>query len=140
MGLPSVTGIEMFHKILDEANAGDQMGVLARGIKKGDVRRGMCVVKPKSIKQCDHFKAQVYLMTPDEGGRKKPCLADMQLMCFSKTWDCSGYIQLEGKEMAMPGEDCTMTLRLLKPMVVEEGQHFTIREKRAKRIAEIEAV
>jgi len=164
-----VTGIEMFHKILDEANAGDQMGVLARGIKKGDVRRGMCVVKPKSVKQCDYFKAQVYLMTQDEGGRKKPCMSEMQLMCFSKTWDCSGYIQLEGKDMAMPGEDCTMNLRLLKPMVVEEGQHFTIRdstgtigtgkvtsifknmndedrelmmlnrEKRAKRIAEKEA-
>merc|ERR1712038_1894866 len=72
-----VTGIEMFHKILEEANAGDQMGVLARGLKKDDVRRGMCVVKPKSVKQCDYFKAQVYFMTQDEGGRKKPCLADM---------------------------------------------------------------
>ena len=77
----------MFHKILEEANAGDQMGVLARGIKHTDVRRGMCVVKPKSIKQHDNFRAQVYLMTVDEGGRKKPCVADMQLMCFSKTWD-----------------------------------------------------
>merc|ERR1719369_1449571 len=125
-----VTGIEMFHKILEEANAGDQMGLLARGIKQEDVKRGMCVVKPRSIKQCDHFKAQVYLMTPDEGGRKKPCTANMQLICFSKTWDCAAYVYLEGKDMAMPGEDATMSMKLLKPMVVEDGQHFTIRDSR----------
>merc|ERR1719385_488691 len=123
-----VTGIEMFHKILEEANAGDQMGLLARGLKKDDVRRGMCVVKPKSAKQHDSFKAQVYLMTPDEVGRKKPCMQDMQLMCFSKTWDCSAYISLVGKEMALPGEDATMELKLIKPMVLEEGQTFTIRD------------
>merc|ERR1719318_1209568 len=69
-----LTGIEMFHKILEEANAGDQMGLLARGLKQTDVRRGMCVVKPKSVKQHDSFRAQVYFMTPDEGGRKKPCV------------------------------------------------------------------
>merc|ERR1712107_715073 len=93
-----------------------------------DVTRGMCVVKPKSVKAADHFVAQVYLMTPDEGGRKKPCTKDMQLICFSKTWDCAAYVELEGKEMAMPGEDATMKLRLLKPMVLEAGQHFTIRD------------
>merc|ERR1719238_19340 len=123
-----VTGIEMFHKILEEANAGDQMGLLARGIKSQDVSRGMCVVKPKSVKACDQFVAQVYLMTPEEGGRKKPCTEDMQLVCFSKTWDCTAFVELEGKEMAMPGEDATMHLRLLKPMVLEAGQHFTIRD------------
>jgi len=123
-----VTGIEMFHKILEEANAGDQMGLLARGIKSADVTRGMCVVKPKSVKACDQFVAQVYLMTPEEGGRKKPCTKDMQLVCFSKTWDCAAFVELEGKEMAMPGEDATMHLRLLKPMVLEAGQHFTIRD------------
>lgn len=123
-----VTGIEMFHKILEEANAGDQMGLLARGIKQADVNRGMCVVKPKSVKQCDHFKAQVYLMTQDEGGRRKPCTANMQLMVFSKTWDCAAFVYLEGKEMAMPGEDATMELKLLKPMVLEDGQTFTIRD------------
>ena len=123
-----MTGIEMFHKILEEANAGDQMGVLARGVKHTEVRRGMCVVKPKSIKQQDNFRAQVYLMTPDEGGRKRPCVADMQLMCFSKTWDCAGYVQLVDKEMALPGEDATMDIKLLKPMVLEEGQSFTVRD------------
>jgi len=125
-----VTGIEMFHKILEEANAGDQMGLLARGVKHTDVRRGMCVVKPKSIKQHNNFQAQVYLMTPEEGGRKKPCMGDMQLMCFSKTWDCAGFIKLVGKEMALPGEDATMDIRLLKQMVLEEGQHFTIRDSK----------
>ena len=67
-------------------------------------------------------------MTQEEGGRKKPCVADMQLMCFSKTWDCVGYIKLVGKEMALPGEDATMDIRLLKPMVLEEGQSFTVRD------------
>jgi len=123
-----VTGIEMFHKILEEANAGDQMGVLARGIKQKDVRRGMCVVKPGSIKQCDNFQAQIYLMTAEEGGRKRPCINGQQLMTFSKTWDCSAYIEIVGKEMGMPGEDATMNLRLQKPMVLEKGQGFTIRD------------
>lgn len=123
-----VTGIEMFHKILEEANAGDQMGVLARGIKTGDVRRGMCIVKPGSIKQCDHFRAQVYLMTAEEGGRKKPCTSDMQIMCFSKTWDCSSFMTMVDKDMAMPGEDATIELKMVKPMVLEEGQTFTLRD------------
>jgi len=123
-----VTGIEMFHKILEEANAGDTMGVLARGLKQNDVRRGMCLVKPKSVKQHDSFQAQVYLMTTDEGGRKKPCTQDMQLICYSRTWDCPAFVTLVDKEMALPGEDATMELKLLKPMVLEEGQNFTIRD------------
>jgi len=123
-----VTGIEMFHKILEEANAGDQMGLLARGLKSTDVRRGMCVVKPKSIGQCDSFEAQVYLMTPDEGGRKKPLLTNNQLVVFSKTFDCPAFVDLVNKEMALPGEDATMNLRLMKKMVIEPGQHFTLRD------------
>jgi len=123
-----VTGIEMFHKILEEANAGDQMGLLARGLKQTDVRRGMCVVKPKSVKQHDSFRAQVYFMTPDEGGRKKPCVQGMQMMCFSKTWDCNAFMELVDKEMALPGEDATVELKMMKPMVLEEGQNFTIRD------------
>ncbi len=67
-------------------------------------------------------------MTPEEGGRKKPCTTAMQLMCFSKTWDCAAFVDLVDKEMAMPGEDATMDLRLVKPMVLEEGQQFTIRD------------
>lgn len=123
-----VTGIEMFHKILEEANAGDQMGLLVRGLKKDDVRRGMAAVKPGSVQQRDNFKAQVYLMTKDEGGRQKPCTPEMQLLTFSKTWDCAAFVYLQDKDMAMPGEDCTMHLKLLKPMVLEKNQHFTIRD------------
>merc|ERR1712083_554592 len=67
-------------------------------------------------------------MTPEEGGRKKPCTADMQLVCFSKTWDCSAFVSLVDKDMAMPGEDAQLNLRLMKPMVLEEGQQFTIRD------------
>ena len=67
-------------------------------------------------------------MTPEEGGRKKPCTADMQLMVFSKTWDCAAFVHLVGKDMAMPGEDATVELKLLKPMVLEEGQQFTMRD------------
>jgi len=123
-----VTGIEMFHKTLEEANAGDQMGILARGVKFADVRRGMCVVKPKSISQHDQMEAQVYLMTPEEGGRKKPLLSDQQMMIFSKTWDSPLYVKLTNKDMALPGEDASMVLRLNKPMVMEVGQHFTLRD------------
>ena len=71
---------------------------------------------------------QVYLMTPEEGGRKKPCTEDMQLMCFSKTWDCASFVKMVGKSMAMPGEDATMDFKLLKPMVLEVGQSFTVRD------------
>jgi len=123
-----VTGIEMFHKTLEEANAGDQMGILARGIKGTDVRRGMCVVKPKSMGQHDHIEAQVYLMTPEEGGRKKPLMTDQQMVVFSKTWDAPLYVTLMNKDMALPGEDASMYLRLGKPMVLEVGQHFTLRD------------
>ena len=128
VGKGKVTGIEMFHKILEEANAGDQMGVLARGIKKDDVRRGMCMVKPGTVKQSDHIQAQIYLMTPEEGGRKKPCTDSQQIMCFSKTWDVASYLNMVDKEMAMPGEDATINLKLLKPMVCEVGQQFTLRD------------
>merc|ERR1711868_153697 len=114
-----------FHKILEEANAGDQMGLLARGIKSQDVTRGMCVVKPKSVKAADHFVAQVYLMTPDEGGRKKPCTKDMQLICFSKTWDCASYVELEGKVTDIK-DNLTDEERMLMQMN---------KEKRAKYLA-----
>merc|ERR1719410_88298 len=88
----------------------------------------MCLGKPGTFKECDHVQAQVYLMTPDEGGRAKPCVDQMQIMLFSRTWDCAAFMNLEGKEMAMPGEDATITLKLTKPMVLEEGQQFTVRD------------
>merc|ERR1712071_480045 len=103
-------------------------GIIGPRHQEGGRETRHCVVKPGTVKQCDQFNAQVYLMTPEEGGRKKPCTADMQLMVFSKTWDCAAFVSLVGKDMAMPGEDASMNLRLMKPMVLEEGQQFTIRD------------
>lgn len=123
-----VNGIEMFHKTLDEACAGDQMGILTKGIKKTDVRRGMAVIKPGSMSQRDVFEAQIYLLTKEEGGMGAPITSNVQQIIFSKTWDCSGFIGLEeGKNMIMPGEDGKITVKLLKPMVAEIGQQFTLR-------------
>jgi elongation factor Tu len=124
-----VTGIEMFHKILEEANAGDQMGILVRGLKRDDVRRGMCAVKPGSVKQHDSVKAQIYLMTKEEGGSARPLLHEKIVLCFSKTWDCATFVELENnKDMVMPGEDSTITLKFIHPMVIEKNQTFTLRD------------
>jgi len=118
----------MFHKILEEANAGDQMGVLVRGLKRDEVRRGMCVIKPGSINQHEHVQAQIYVMSKDEGGAAVPITNERQLIVFSKTWDVPAMVELaDGKELIMPGEDGSVTLKMLKPMVIEKGQTFTIR-------------
>ncbi len=123
-----VTGIEMFHKILEEANAGDQMGLLIRGIKRDDVRRGMCVAKPGSLGQHEHLAAQVYIMTKDEGGLAQPITSERVLTVYSRTWDCPAFVELpKDKELIMPGEDGAITMKFSKPMVVEAGQTFTIR-------------
>merc|ERR1711971_992121 len=97
-----VNGIEMFHKTLEEACAGDQMGILAKGVKKGDVRRGMAAVKPGTIGQLDVFEAQIYVLTKGEGGTGVPITTEIQQAVFSKTWDCSSFVYLEeGKNMIM---------------------------------------
>jgi len=127
-----VNGIEMFHKTLEEGEAGDQMGILTKGVKKGDVRRGMVVGKPGLLKQCDVLEAQVYLLTKEEGGLGQPMTNDKVLTVFSHTWDCSGYLALGGgKELCMPGEDTSISLKMMKPMVMEIGQNFTIRAGKA---------
>jgi len=124
-----ITGIEMFHKSLEEGHAGDQMGILMRGVKKEDVTRGMVIAKPGSLKQHDRFKAQIYMMTKEEGGREKPLTNNLQLACFSKTWNVSTYVTIEGgKDMTMPGEDGQITCRFIKPQVIEAGQTFTLRD------------
>jgi len=103
----TVTGIEMFHKILEEAHAGDQLGALVRGLKRDEIRRGMVMCKPGSMKAYDHVEAQVYVLSKEEGGRKKPISDFIQLQMFCKTWDVAVQCNLVGKDMAMPGEDCT---------------------------------
>lgn len=124
----TITGIEMFHQTLEEAEAGDQMGALLRGLKRDDVRRGMIMCKPGSIKANDHLECQMYMLTPAEGGRKKPLNSFMQGQMFCKTWDCAAQINLQKKDLIMPGEDFGVTLKLLKPMVCEKGYRFTIRD------------
>ncbi|BES97744.1 Elongation factor 1-alpha 1 [Nesidiocoris tenuis] len=123
----TVTGVEMFHQILEEAQAGDQLGALVRGLKRDEIRRGMVMCKPGSISAQDHIKTQVYLLTKEEGGRNKPIVPYMQVSMFSRTWDCSAQVHIPGKEMVMPGEDMTVLLKLIKPMVLEKGQRFTLR-------------
>ncbi|XP_071444276.1 elongation factor Tu, mitochondrial [Hetaerina americana] len=124
----TVTGVEMFHQILEEAQAGDQVGALVRGVKRDDIRRGMIMVKPGTAKAHDHLETQVYILNKDEGGRAKPFLSYAQMQMFSKTWDCAAQILIPEKEMLMPGEDAKLILKLLKPMVVEQGQRFTLRD------------
>lgn len=101
----TITGIEMFHQTLEEAEAGDQMGALLRGLKRDDIKRGMIMCKPGSLKACDHLECQMYMLTPTEGGRKKPINNRMQVQMFSKTWDCAAQLSMEMKDLIMPGED-----------------------------------
>lgn len=123
-----VAGIEMFHKTLEEAKAGDQMGILLKGLKRDDVRRGMLVAKKNSVKQYDNVEAQVYLLTKDEGGSTAPLTDGKQVLLYSQTWDCATFVTLpDGKDMAMPGEDIQMNLKLNKQMTIKAGQQFTIR-------------
>ncbi|XP_068193157.1 elongation factor Tu, mitochondrial [Antennarius striatus] len=124
-----VTGIEMFHKSLDRAEAGDSLGALIRGLKKEDVRRGMVMCKPGSIQPHQKVKAQVYILSKEEGGRHKPFVSNYKPVMFSLTWDVSCRITLpEGKDMVMPGEDTSLNIMLLRPMVLEKGQRFTLRD------------
>lgn len=101
----TITGIEMFHKTLEEAEAGDQLGALVRGLKRDDVRRGMILCKPGSMKANDHMESQIYMLTPEEGGRKKPVNDMMLPQMFCKTWDVACQLNLMQKKMVMPGED-----------------------------------
>jgi len=126
-----VTGIETFHKTLDQGAAGDQMGVLLKGLKRDDVRRGMFACKPGSRSQHDQFTAQFYIMKKEEGGTDVPVVSNKQMLVYSGTWDAAAFFELEGagKNMAMPGEDVRATLRLVKPQVLSEGQQLTIRSE-----------
>ncbi|XP_031835471.1 elongation factor Tu [Nomia melanderi] len=122
-----ITGIEMFHKTLEEAHAGDQMGALLRGVKREDVKRGMILCKPGTMKAYDHLRCQLYMLTPAEGGHKKPLSDLSQFQMFCKTWDVATQLNFENKDLVMPGEDFTCVLKLIRPMVLEKGQRFTLR-------------
>ena len=122
----------MFHKILDQAEAGDQLGILLRGVKREDVRRGMCLVKPGTSKIYNRFEAKVYMLTKEEGGREKPMTPTYQPILYSKTWDVPAKLKFpEGKELVMPGEDVQMTFVVNKRMMLEKGQRFQIRDQKS---------
>lgn len=124
----TATGIEMFHKTLEEAQAGDSVGVLLRGLKRDDVRRGMVIVKPGTAQAVDHIEAQVYCLKKEEGGRKMPMVSTFQSIIFSRTFDVTAYMVFTGKDLMMPGEDTHMTLKLRRPVAMEQGLRFTLRD------------
>ena len=125
----TVTGIEMFRKLLDEGRAGDNLGALLRGTKKEEVERGQVLCKPGSITPHTVFEASVYVLTKDEGGRHKPFFANYRPQFYFRTTDVTGTIELPaGTEMVMPGDNTEMTVTLGKPIAMEEGLTFSIRE------------
>ncbi|MGN0115299.1 MAG: EF-Tu/IF-2/RF-3 family GTPase, partial [Acutalibacteraceae bacterium] len=122
-------GIEMFRKLLDEAQAGDNIGALLRGIKREEIQRGQVLVKPGSIKCHTKFTAQVYVLTKDEGGRHTPFFNNYRPQFYFRTTDVTGVISLpEGTEMCMPGDNVEMDVELITPIAIEEGLRFAIRE------------
>ncbi|HMC05326.1 MAG: elongation factor Tu [Actinobacteria bacterium] len=123
------TGVEMFRKLLDEGRAGDNIGALLRGTKKEEVERGQVLCKPGSITPHTNFEAQVYVLTKEEGGRHKPFFNNYRPQFYFRTTDVTGTIALpEGTEMVMPGDNTTMTVELGKPIAMDEGLRFAIRE------------
>ncbi|MGI5958178.1 MAG: elongation factor Tu [Massiliimalia sp.] len=124
-----VTGIEMFRKILDYAEAGDNIGALLRGIQRTDIKRGQVLCKPGSIHPHTKFEGQIYVLKKDEGGRHTPFFNNYRPQFFFRTTDVTGVISLpEGTEMAMPGDNVTISVELITPIAIEEGLRFAIRE------------
>ncbi len=125
----TVTGIEMFHKEMDQGEAGDNCGLLLRGIKKEDVERGMVLCKPKSIAPHTEFEAEIYVLSKNEGGRHTPFFAGYRPQFYIRTTDVTGSITLpDGVEMVMPGDNIKVTAKLIAPIAIEEGTRFAIRE------------
>ena len=123
------TGVEMFRKLLDEGQAGDNVGVLLRGTKKEEVERGQVLAKPGSITPHTNFEAQVYVLTKEEGGRHKPFFSNYRPQFYFRTTDITGTIALpDGVEMCMPGDNTVMTVELINPIAMDEGLRFAIRE------------
>ncbi len=125
----TVTGVEMFRKLLDEGQAGDNVGVLLRGTKKEDVERGQVLAKPGSITPHTRFEAQVYVLSKEEGGRHTPFFNNYRPQFYFRTTDVTGAVELpEGVEMVMPGDNTEMTVELIQPIAMDEGLKFAIRE------------
>jgi elongation factor Tu len=125
----TVTGIEMFRKLLDEGRAGENVGLLLRGIKREDVERGQVVIKPGTTTPHTDFEAQVYILSKDEGGRHTPFFDNYRPQFYFRTTDVTGVVDLpEGVEMIMPGDNTEMKVTLIHPIAMEEGLRFAIRE------------
>jgi elongation factor Tu len=125
----TVTGVEMFRKLLDEGEAGDNAGLLLRGIEKTQVRRGMVIVKPGSITPHTDFKGEVYVLSKEEGGRHTPFFNKYRPQFYFRTTDVTGEVELpSGTEMVMPGDNTTLTVKLIQPIAMEKGLKFAIRE------------
>jgi elongation factor Tu len=124
-----VTGVEMFRKMLDRGEAGDNIGVLLRGTKKDEVERGQVLAKPGSITPHTKFKGEVYVLSKEEGGRHTPFFSGYRPQFFFRTTDVTGVAQLpEGTEMVMPGDNVNLTVELIAPIAMERGLRFAIRE------------
>ncbi|MGG3284030.1 elongation factor Tu [Paenibacillus solani] len=124
-----VTGVEMFRKLLDSAQAGDNIGALLRGVDRTQIERGQVLAKPASVKPHTEFTAQVYVLSKEEGGRHKPFFTGYRPQFYFRTTDVTGVITLpEGSEMVMPGDNITVTVTLISPIAIEEGTKFSIRE------------
>jgi elongation factor Tu len=125
----TVTGVEMFRKLLDQGQAGDNVGVLLRGTKRDDVERGQVLAKPNSITPHTKFQAEVYILTKEEGGRHTPFFKGYRPQFYFRTTDVTGMCELpEGVEMVMPGDNVQMVVELIAPIAMEEGLRFAIRE------------
>ena len=123
------TGVEMFRKLLDQGQAGDNVGILLRGTKREEVERGQVLCKPGSVKPHTHFTAEIYVLSKDEGGRHTPFFNNYRPQFYFRTTDVTGAIELpEGKEMVMPGDNVSITVKLINPIAMEEGLRFAIRE------------
>jgi elongation factor Tu len=124
-----VTGVEMFNKTLDNAQAGDNAGALLRGTKREEVERGQVLAKPGSITPHTHFKAEVYVLSKDEGGRHTPFFNNYRPQFYFRTTDVTGAVSLpEGQEMVMPGDNTNMEITLIQPIAMDQGLRFAIRE------------
>ncbi|WP_284141012.1 MULTISPECIES: elongation factor Tu [unclassified Virgibacillus] len=125
----TVTGVEMFRKLLDYAEAGDNIGALLRGVSREDISRGQVLAKPGTITPHTNFKAEVYVLSKEEGGRHTPFFSNYRPQFYFRTTDVTGVIQLpEGVEMVMPGDNIEMTVELISPIAIEDGTRFSIRE------------
>ena len=125
----TVTGIEMFRKLLDEGQAGENVGLLLRGIKREDVERGQVVIKPGTSTPHTNFEANVYILSKDEGGRHTPFFNNYRPQFYFRTTDVTGVVTLpEGTEMVMPGDNTEMSVELIQPIAMEDGLRFAIRE------------